>query len=115
MASPPSDRAAFSPDPRLPRVRPVLGLLTRQPVLLAVTLEVMVAGDCYEVTVSKAIDEAGMMLAQYCWEVDKLTADEQGQSRRQKRWRLGHRLYETAEAAYLAAVESVQTHVAPAQ
>ena len=89
-------------------MRPALALLTRQPALIAVMVQVTVADAVYEVTVSKAIDEAGAVLCEYWWEVDRLTADEQGQVCRQKRWQLGHRVYETAEAAYVAAVAWVR-------
>ncbi len=89
------DRATAGQDWRQPPVRPALALLTRQPALIAVTVPVTVADARYEVTVSKAIDEAGAVLSEYWWEVDRLTADEQGQVRCQKRWHLGHRVYET--------------------
>ena len=93
---------------------PTLALLIRQPALIAVTVQVTVADAVYEVTVSKAIDAAGAVLCEYWWEVDRLTADEQGQACRQKCWQLGHRVYETAEAAYVAAVAWVRSKTVPA-
>ncbi len=115
MGALPPDVGTSGPDARLLRVRPVLTLLTQQPVLIAVTVQVTVADAMYEITVSKAVDEAGTVLPRYWWEVDKLTEDEQGQHHREKRWQLDHRVYETAEAAYLAAEEWVQTQAATAQ
>ena len=91
-------------------VQPALALLTRQPVLLAVTLQATVAGTAVEITVSKAVDEAGVVYPEYWWEVDRLTVDGSGQQRREKRWGLGLFPHETAEAAYLAAVAWVHAH-----
>ena len=103
---------ASGPDPRLTHIRPVLALLTEQASLIAIMLSLTRAGQRYDITVSKAIDEAGGVLSQYWWEVDKLTADDQGQLRRQQRWGMGLRIHETVEAAYLAAVEWVERHQA---
>ena len=107
--SPQSDLSAAL-DPRLVPVQPSLALLARQSVLLAVSLQVAVGGTAYEITVSKALDETGAMLAQYVWDVDRLTEDEQGEQCRERRWGLGRRSYKTAEAAYQAAMEWVRAH-----
>ena len=93
--------------PGLVQVSPALALLGRQPVLLAVTLQVATTASHYEVTVSKTADEAGTALPAYWWAVDRLAEDEHGQPHRERRWGLGLRSYDTAEAAYQAAVQWV--------
>ena len=105
-------RSGASPasDPRLTTVQSALALLARQPALLAVRLQVAVGGTAYDITVSKALDETGGVLPQYVWDADRLTEDEQGQQHWERRLGLGRRSYETAEAAYQAAMEWVQAH-----
>ncbi len=93
--------------PDLGQVAAALAVLGRQPVLLAVTLQVTAAAGVYEITVSKTVDEAGTALPSYWWEVDRLAEDERGQPHRERRWGLGQRSYDTAEAAYQAAVQWV--------
>ena len=84
-----------------------LALLSRQSVLIAVTLQTWVAGCQFDITVSKALNEAGQWAGQYWWEVDRLTEANRDSARREKRWALGLRPYDTAEAAYEAAVQAV--------
>ncbi len=93
--------------PDLVQVSRALALLGRQPVLLAVTLQITAAAGCCEITVSKAVDEAGTVLASYWWEVDRLAEDGRGRRHQERRWGLGLSQYETAEAAYQAAVQWV--------
>ena len=88
-------------------VHNTLALLSRQSVLIAVTLQLWVAGRQFDITVSKALDEAGQWVRQYWWEVDRLTEAGRSGPRREKRWALGLRPYDTAEAAYQAAVQAV--------
>ena len=88
-------------------VHNTLALLSRQSVLIAVTLQLWVAGRQFDITVSKALDEAGQWVRQYWWEVDRLTEAGRSGPKREKRWALGLRSYDTAEAAYEAAVEAV--------
>ncbi len=95
-----------APDPRLASVQQVLVLLTRRPLLLAVTLLHTVADEQYDITVSKAVDDAGQVQPVFWWDVDRLAHDTQGQPHRERRW--GRRTYETAAAAYLEAVHSVE-------
>ena len=102
-------------DAELIAVRPALGLLARSRVLIAVALRLSHPQAVLEVTVSKAIDETGVMLSQYWWEVDRFSEDEPGQLRCQKRWGMSLHPHETAEAAYLAALEWVQAETAPRQ
>ena len=85
-----------------------LVLLGRQAVLIAVTLQTWVAGHQFDITVSKALDEAGQWAPQYWWEVDRLTEAGSGDPRHEKRWALGLRPYGTPEAAYQAARQMVQ-------
>ena len=56
MGEPPPDRMTAGQDWMQPTVLPALALLTRQPALIAVMVQVTVADAVYEVTVSKAID-----------------------------------------------------------
>ena len=102
-------------DAELIAARPALALLARSRVLIAVALRLSHPQAVLEVTVSKAIDETGVMLAQYWWEVDRFNEDEPGQPCRQKRWGMSLHPHETAEAAYLAALEWVQAQTAPRQ
>ena len=102
--------SSSAPDPRLAGVRPLLDLLTQQSVLLAVTLCRTIAEERYDITVSKSVDDAGTVQPEFWWEVDRLTSDAEGQPRRERRWGLGLRAYETPEAAYLAAVHWVEHH-----
>ena len=85
-----------------------LALLRRKSVLIAVTLQLWVAGSQFDITVSKALTEAGLWAGQYWWEVDRLTEEVRDSARREKRWALGLRSYDTAEAAYEAAVQAVE-------
>ncbi len=98
------------PDPRLASVKLALDLLAHQPVLLAVTLPHTAADEQYDITVSKAVDDAGAVQPGFWWDVDRLARDAQGQLYRERRWRQGLRAYETAAEAYLAAVHSVKRH-----
>jgi hypothetical protein len=98
------------PDPQLVPVRSILTLLSQQPVLLAVTLIHSVADEQYDITVSKAVDDTGRVQPGFWWDVDRLARDERGQVRRERSWGRGRRAYETAEAAYLAAVHWVKRH-----
>ncbi len=94
--------------------RYALALLTRQPVLIAVTFQTWIAGSRLDVTVNKVLDEAGAVLPQYWWDVDRLTDDGRGNLIRVKRWALGLHSYATAEGAYQAAVQAAaQSDVAP--
>ncbi len=102
--------SSLDPDVGLTLVHPALSLLARQPVLLAVTLHVTAPDASFDITVSKAVDEADQTLPQFWWEVDRLISDTEGQPRRERRWGLGRRAYETPEAAYLAAVYWVEHH-----
>ena len=86
----------------------LLALLTRQPVLLAVRLSHTVADEQCDITVSKAVDDAGHVQAGFWWGVDRLAGDAQGQPRRDGSWGRGLRACETAETAYLAAVGWVE-------
>ena len=88
--------------------RNTLALLSRQSVLIAVTLQIWMAGSQFDITVSKALDEAEQWGHQYWWEVDRLTEEGRGDPRREKRWALGLRPYDLAEAAYEAAVQAVE-------
>ncbi len=108
MLEPSPSELGVADDSNLFSVSSALALLTRQPVLLAVTLQVTVAGRVVEITVSKAANTAGVVCPEYWWEVDRLIEDERGQPHRERRWGLGLRSYETAEAAYQAAVQWVQ-------
>ena len=92
-----------APDPRLAAVQRALALLTRQPMLLAVTLPHTVTDEQYDITVSKAVDDAGQVQPVFWWDVDHIAHATQGQPHRELRW--GRRTYETAAAAYLAAVQ----------
>ena len=85
-----------------------LALLSRQSVLIAVTLQTWVAQRQCDITVSKALTEAGQWAGQYWWDVDRLTADGTGGLIREKRWALGLRPSATPEAAYQAARQVVQ-------
>ena len=96
-----------APDPRLASVQQVLALLARQPILLAVTLPHPVADEQYDITVSKAVDDAGQVQPVFGWDVDRLAHDAQGRQPHRER-RRGRRTYETAAAAYLAAVHWVE-------
>ncbi len=98
------------PDPRLVPVQQVLALLTQQPVLLAVTLPCTMEDGQYDITVSKAVGDAGAVQAGFWWEADRLARDEREQVHRERSWGRGLRAYETAEAAYLAAVLWVERH-----
>ena len=102
--------SSAAPDSRLVSVQQVLALLARQPVLLAVTLCRTVADERYDITVSKAVDDAEHVQPGFWWEVDRLACDEQGQPRQERRWGLGLSMCETPEAAYLAAVHWVEHH-----
>ena len=93
-------RLSVAPDPRLAPVQRALALLTRQPVLLAVTLSHTVADEQYDI--------AGHVQAGFWWGVDRLAGDAQGQPRRDGSWGRGQRACETAETAYLAAVGWVE-------
>ncbi len=96
--------SSLDPDVGLTLVRPALSLLARQRILLAVTLHVAAPDAAFEITVSKAVDEADQPLPQFWWEVDRLTTDAQGLLCRERRYALGLCPYETAEAAYQAAM-----------
>ncbi len=85
-----------------------LALLSRRTVLIAVTLQTWVAGRQFDITVSKGLDEAGQWTGQYWWDVDRSTADGMGRLSREKRWALAFRSYNTAEAAYEAAVQAME-------
>ncbi len=85
-----------------------LALLSRQAVLLAVTLQLWVAGRQFDITVSKALDEAGPWAGQYWWEVDRLLVEGTGGLCREKRWALGLSPAATPEGAYEAAWQAVQ-------
>lgn len=87
--------------------RPALTLLARSRALLAVTLHVGDVGARFVITISKPVDEAGIVLGQYWWDVDRYTVEGQGYGRREKRWAVGLRPADTAEAAYLGALRSV--------
>ncbi len=102
-------------DAELTAARPALALLARSRVLIAVALRLSHPQALLEVTVSKAIDETGVTLSQYWWEVDRFSEDEPGQLCHQKRWGMSLHPHETAEAAYLAALEWVQAQTAPPQ
>ena len=95
-----------APDPRLAAVQRALDLLDRQPMLLAVTLPHTLTDEQYDITVSKAVDDAGQVQVAFWWDVDRLAGDAQGQPHRERR--RGRRTYETAAAAYLEAVHSVE-------
>ncbi len=102
-------------DAELIAARPALALLARSRVLIAVALRLSHPQALLEVTVSKAIDETGVTLSQYWWEVDRFSEDEPGHLCRQKRWGMSLHPHETAEAAYLAALEWVQAQTASPQ
>ncbi len=104
--------SSLARDARLAPVQPVLNLLTRQPVLLAVTLPHTVADEQYDITVSKAVDDAGQVQPGFWWEVDRIGCDVQGQPHWERRWGLGLRASETPEAAYLVAIQWVEHHQA---
>ena len=107
---------ASIPGLHLSLVHPFLALLVRQPALLAISLQVTVALTLYEITINKVVDEASAMRLQFWWEVDRLTYEAWGESpSREQCWATGRQPYETAEAAYLAALEWVQTHSGAAQ
>ena len=86
---------------------PTLALLTRQRLLIAVTLQAEVAERQFDITISKALDEGGQCPRQYWWDVDRLTQDGMGSLVREKRWAQGLHPYATPDAAYQAAVEAI--------
>lgn len=98
----------------LSRAWPALSLLAHSRILLAVTLQLTVAGSTSEITISKPVDEVGQAIDEYWWEVAKLTTDGRGPVGRERRWGMGLQPSETAEAAYLAAAGWVEAHAEPA-
>lgn len=99
----------------LSRARPALSLLVRSRILLAVTLQLTAAGRLFEITIGKPIDEASQAMDEYWWEVARLTTDGCGLVGRERRWGMGLQSSETAEAAYLAAVNWVEAHAEMAE
>lgn len=94
-------------DSALSLARPALNLLARSRALLAVTLHVGDMGAHFAITISKPVDEAGIVFGQYWWDVDRFMGEGQGYRCREKRWAVGLRPTDTAEAAYLGALRSV--------
>ncbi len=92
------------------RLQPPIYGWTQQPVLLAVTVPSAVADERYDLTVSKAVDDAGAVQPGFWWEVDRLAGEARGRPRRERRWGLGLRACGTAKVAYLAALQWVEHH-----